>query len=61
MCKAGTAIQKAVGIFNNNEKAFLKIEQVQGKLVTDYFGILVSVLVKHEVILHVKEFIKSVD
>lgn len=60
LCETGTAMQKALGIFNNNEKAF-SAEQVQGNLVTDYFGILASVLVKHEMILHVKEFIKSVD
>ena len=57
---AGTAMQKVLGILNN-EKTFSAIEQVQGNLGTDYFAILASVLVKHRVIAHVKEFIKSVD
>ena len=57
---AGTAMQKVLGILNN-EKTFSVIEQVQGNLGTDYFAILASVLVKHQVIAHVKEFIKSVD
>lgn len=52
---------KSFGIFNNNEKTSTKIERMQSNLVTDYFGILAGVLVKHEVISHVKEFIKSVD
>ncbi len=57
---AGTAMQKVLGILNN-EKTFSAIEQVQGNLGTDYFAILASELVKHRVIAHVKEFIKSVD
>ena len=61
LCEAGTAMQKALGISNNNEKALSAVEQVRSDLVTDYFGILASVLVKHEKIQHVKEFIKSVD
>lgn len=61
LCEAGTAMQKALGICNNSEKASSELEQVQSNLVTDYFGILAGVLVKHDVILHVKEFIKLVD
>lgn len=61
LCEAGTAMQKALGICNNSEKAFSELEQVQSNLVTDYFGILASVLVKHDVISYAKEFIKSVD
>lgn len=61
LCEAGTIMQKALGICNNNEKAFSELEQVQSNLVIDYFGILAGVLVKHDVISHVKEFIKAVD
>ena len=61
LCEAGTAMQKALGICNNSEKAFSELEQVQSNLVTDYFGILAGVLVKHDVISYAKEFIKSVD
>ncbi|MCM1399375.1 MAG: hypothetical protein NC225_07850 [Clostridium sp.] len=61
LCETGTAMQKVLGIFNNNEKASSSLEQVQSNLVTDYFGILAGVLLKHEVISHIKEFIKSVD
>lgn len=54
LCEAGTAMQKAMGICNNREKASSELEQVQSNLVTDYFGILADVLVKHDVILHAK-------
>lgn len=61
LCEAAKAMQKALGICNNSAKASSELEQVQSNLVTDYFGILAGVLVKHDEISHVKEFIKSVD
>ncbi len=61
LCEAGATMQKVLGICNNIEKASSELEKVQSNLVTDYFGILAGVLVKHDVISYAKEFIKSVD
>lgn len=61
LCDAGTAMQQAVGSSNNSVGFVSERKRLQDSLVTDYYGILVSVLVKHKIISHVKEFIKSVD
>lgn len=61
LCEAGTAMLQAMGISDNSAGFISETKRLQDSLVTDYYGILVSVLVKHKVISHVKEFIKSVD
>lgn len=47
---------------NDNEtKRKSDIESIKDCLITDAFGILASVLIKHKKIETIKEFIKSVD
>lgn len=61
LCEAGNAMQQAAGISDNSAGFLSETKRLQDSLVTDYFGILVSVLMKHKIISHVKEFIKLVD
>lgn len=61
LCEAGNAMQQAARISDNSAEIISETKRLQDSLVTDYYGILVSVLVKHKAISHVKEFIKSVD
>lgn len=51
-------------LFNKDEKLQLKSsagKQILNRLNTDRFGILAGVLVKHKVVLDIKEFIESVS
>lgn len=51
-------------LFNKDEKLQLKSsagKQILNRLNTDCFGILAGVLVKHKVVLDIKEFIESVS
>lgn len=61
LCDAANTMQNAVGI--NSKEIVCKTAQksIVDVLTIDYFGLLASVLVKHQVISTVKDFICAVD
>lgn len=63
LCDAADAMRNAFGLNANNYCGAGKTVQqkVIDDLTTDYFGILASVLIKHNVIPTLKDFIHAVD
>lgn len=59
MCNLASTLKSNMN--NNEEKRKSDIESIKDCLITDAFGILASVLIKHKKIETIKEFIKSVD
>lgn len=61
LCDAANTMKNAVGL--NSKEIVCKTSQknIVDALTTDYFGILASVLVKHQAISTVKDFICAVD
>lgn len=59
LCTAASMMQTTSPFQGIGTKS--ELEQIQDALITDYFGILASVLIKHRKIQLVKEFIESTD
>lgn len=61
LCDAANAMQNALG--TNVKEVIYKTPQetVIDNLTIDYFGILASILIKHQVISAIKDFIRTVD
>ncbi len=60
LCSAADAMQKVLGI--RSERRISQLEDiVKQDLITDMFGIYASVLLKHQIIDCIKEFIDSVE
>lgn len=60
MCAAASVMSNLL-LINQNKKYKTELEIVMNNLLADKFGIMASVLLKHEQIKSVKEFIKGVD
>lgn len=59
MCELALAMQKSM-IYNGTKRK-TELEDMVDCLITDEFGILASVLIKHKKVEKIKEFIKEVD
>ena len=59
MCDLAMTLQK--NMFCNGVKRKTELEDIVDCLITDEFGVLASVLIKHKKIETIKEFIKEVD